>query len=171
MSSQPPTLFSTISHLFLPPCLRSDDDTAPQIPKRRKSIVCNQYQRGLYLRPIMPPTTRRQSRTVERGEVPASARVDGDVRRESLNVEIVEVEQSQSGERVGVGVEEVEEGDAKMEHVDLELRDEGERKGVKSRTMSMEIHEAIDALHRSDDDDDDRKISPIPTYHLLHLKV
>ncbi|KAH7348047.1 hypothetical protein BKA66DRAFT_576320 [Pyrenochaeta sp. MPI-SDFR-AT-0127] len=55
-------LVSTISSFLLNPCLQSDDSPSRRSRSRKKKlIVCNQYQHRLYLRPIMPATTRRQS--------------------------------------------------------------------------------------------------------------
>jgi hypothetical protein len=103
--TMPPTLLSTISHMFLPPCLRSDAHIPPrQNPK--KQIVCNQYQRRLYLRSIMPPTTRRQSRLAgSREVVPSGMRMDS---QEAEDVTMRDVDDGVCGmvEESGVGVRE-----------------------------------------------------------------
>jgi hypothetical protein len=156
----PTTLFSTISDLFLPECLNSNDRTPPHRVEKRKQVTCNQYQRRLYLRPIMPMTKRQRAR-VENGEVEVG-KVEGDVKSESVGKEEEgndDVKPETQMQEVGDSLERRQSAitfdarahpqDTGMEDVDL--NSPAQMRGLKQRTLSMEVHEALDALHRSDD--------------------
>lgn len=58
----PASFYSTILTSFLLPCLRSKSHSPPQPTKTTRQIICNQNGRRFHLSPIMPPTTRHQTR-------------------------------------------------------------------------------------------------------------
>ncbi|KAH3953178.1 hypothetical protein HBI70_121600 [Parastagonospora nodorum] len=157
---------STISTLFFPTCLRSDTPSPPHRTNIR-TIECNQYGRRLYLRPIMPPTTRRQSTVMVREEggeqmgraqakeermdtANAERRVDSAERMDSAHVEEV-LERKQSRITFDVPVKESA-GNGNEDVVTI---------SAKRRTLSVEMHEAIEALHR-EDEEQERNLAKTP---------
>ncbi|KAF1957476.1 hypothetical protein CC80DRAFT_592734 [Byssothecium circinans] len=141
-----PTSFaSALSHLLLHPCCNTSDISPRSSAVGRNNraalhvqqTVYDQYERRLFLRPIMPPTTRRQSRL-------------GSVE------EAVEVRQG-----LIAPVDPHERGDVKMDEVEV-MEEEMERREATGEEPILETEdgdeddayerEMIEALNRSDDD-------------------
>jgi hypothetical protein len=157
---------SFLSTLFLAPCFRSEPRSPPQHTYNR-TIECNQYERRLYLRPIMPPTTRRQSRLLGEGDLPdvplvesrrsskSESRKGSNAKKENVEVD-QNLERKQSSVNFDVPVQREDEkmedatGDVAMEDVEVL----GSASSLKERTLSMEMNDAIQALHRDEEEDD-----------------
>ncbi|KAH7386831.1 hypothetical protein DE146DRAFT_768520 [Phaeosphaeria sp. MPI-PUGE-AT-0046c] len=165
MPSHTPSLFSTILALLLPPCLRADDDHNIYDSGRRRgkrTITCNQYEGKIYLRPIMPVATRRKSQMIEnRGGVGEKKEGEGyrNDDRERGRVDsarpdegVVEHEGSENkGDALGLigeTIEAVEPVGGEEEGIGKDILS---TQRTKQRTFSMEMHQAIEALHREEE--------------------
>lgn len=107
---------------------------------RRKTITCNQYDGRIYLRPIMPVATRRRSKlAVEVEGQHARGRVDSAGADEGIDKA---VKANLRSPRL------LEDGRESGEE-EIGMMRRGKRR---TRTFSMEMNEAIEALNREEED-------------------
>jgi hypothetical protein len=157
------TFLSTFATLFCLPC---EPHSTPHATKNK--AVCNQYGKRLYLRPNMPAMTRRQSRREGEGK-----KVAGDEMSErtvaygaeetsvgrvgSLRIE----DKEEEGKNMGVKEDRVVSAPQSSRNETTRGENIGTEdplsepplsaQSLKSRTFSMEMTDALEALHREEE--------------------
>jgi hypothetical protein len=150
---------STLATLFCLPC---EPHSPSQI--RKNKVVCNEYGGGSYLRPIMPPMTRRQSRRQSRREGLDGWRVgDGEERlvegTDSARAEAEEnlLDRPRKMEDI-IALSPQASSDETRASEDIGTNDAPTKpssspQDLKSRTFSTEMTDALEALHRKEEEE------------------
>jgi hypothetical protein len=149
------TLISTLAALFCLPC-------KPHFPHhtRNNKVFYNAYGRRLYLRPIMPPTTKRQSRregtdgvrvgdgreSLVEGTDSVRAEAEEDLMNKPRKTENMVALSPQASSTETRASEDIR-------IIDAPTESSSSTQGLKSRTFSMEMTDALEALHRKEEEE------------------